>query len=234
MKKNFCKQCGREILNTKHGSTYCRKHGYQLKKYGYFLDANPRNKFDPNEFRFIGNDVVEMDTYKAPTFEADKTYLIDAEDYPEVSKYKWVTATNGYAVSANTKVYLHRLIADAKPGQQVDHININILDNRKQNLRVCGNSLNSSNRKPYNILGIKGVEYHKSKNLYSAYFRVNYKQYHSPCYKTREEAAFARFILEQIFREENLTQFNINEISSLTIEQKESIINGIKRKFNIE
>jgi hypothetical protein len=233
MKKNFCKQCGREIINTKHGSTYCRKHGYQLEKYGKFLDANPRNKFDPNEFRFIGN-IVEMDTYKAPTFEVDKTYLIDAEDYPIVSKYKWVTNNALYAVSTNKKVYLHRLITDAKPGQQVDHININVLDNRKQNLRICGNSLNSSNRKSYNELGFKGVEYHKSKNLYSAYFRINYKQYHSPCYKTKKEAVFARFILEQIFREEKLTQFTEKEINSLTLEQKESIINGIKKKFNIK
>lgn len=233
MKKSFCKQCGREIINTKHGSTYCRKHGYQLEKYGKFLDENPRNKFDPNEFRFIGN-TVEMDTYKAPTFEVDKTYLIDAEDYPKVSKYKWVTNNNLYAVSTNKKIYLHRLIADAKPGQQVDHININVLDNRKQNLRICSNSLNSSNRKPYNELGIKGVEYHRTKGLYSAYFRVNYKQYHSPCYKTIKEAAFARFILEQIFREEKLTQFTANKVNSLTLEQKESIINGIKKKFNIE
>lgn len=234
MKKYFCKQCGREILNTKHGSDYCRKHGYQLEKYGRFLDANPRNKFDDNEFRFIGNDVVEMDTYKAPTYEIDKTYLIDAEDYPMVSMFKWVSDKNGYAKSANNNLYLHRLIMNPKPGQQVDHINVNVLDNRKENLRVCNNSLNSSNRKPYNKLNIKGIEYHKTKRLYSAYLRVNYKQYHSPCYKTKEEAAFARFILEQIFRKERLTQFSVNEIDSLTIEQKENIINGIKGKFNIK
>lgn len=234
MKKYFCKQCGREILNTKHGSTYCRKHGYQLEKYGKFLDANPRNKFDSNEFRFVGNDIVEMDTYKSPTFEVDKTYLIDAEDYPLVSKYKWVTTNNGYAKSTNSNIYLHRLLVNSKLGQQVDHINVNVFDNRKCNLRICNNSLNSSNRKPYNKLNIKGIELHKTKNLYSAYFRINNKQYHSPCYKTKEEATFARFILEQIFREEVLTQFNEKEIKSLSIEQKENIINGIKKKFNIE
>lgn len=232
MKKDFCVQCGREI-NRKRGSVYCRKHGYQIEKYGKCLDSNPRNKFDPNEFRFIGNNTVEFDTYNTPSMEVCKTYIIDAEDYPKVSKYKWKTARSGYAVS-NTGGFLHRIIMEAVPGQQVDHINLNILDNRKENLRICNNSLNSSNRKPYNSLGIKGVQYHKHLNKYSAYFGVDGKQYHSQCYNTVEEAAFARFILEQLFRKEKLTQFSDYYIKQLSKEQKESIINGIKRKFNIE
>lgn len=234
MKRLFCIQCGREINSNKHGSAYCRKHGYQMKKYGKLLDANPRNKFDQNEFRFIGNDVVEFDTYLSPTYEVYKTYKIDAEDYPTVSKYKWCTAKNGYAVSADKKIFLHRLLLNAKLGQQVDHINLDIADNRKENLRICGNSLNSSNRKPYNKLNIKGVEYHKGSHKYSAYFRKDNKQYHSPCYHTKEEASFARFILEQLFLDEKLTQFNDEYINNLTEEQKSVIIEGIKSKFNIE
>lgn len=233
MEKKFCIQCGREILNSKHGSTYCRKHGYQMKKYGHCLDSNPRCKFDPNEFRFVGNDVVEFDTYNT-LGDVVSTYIIDAKDYPIVSKYKWVTAKNGYAVVANEGISLHRLLMNAKIGQQVDHININILDNRKENLRICGNSLNSSNRKPYNKLNIKGVEYHKSQKKFSAYLRVNNKQYHSPCYYTKEEAMFARFILEQLFLKDRLTQFTSEYINTLTVEQKSNIINGIKIKFNVE
>lgn len=233
MKRNFCVQCGREILNSKHGSIYCRKHGYQLEKHGKLLDSNPRNKFDPNEFRFIGNDLVEFDTYKSPSYHVCSTYIIDAEDYPLVSKYKWCSDRSGYAKTVNEGIYLHRLLLNAKTGQQVDHINLNILDNRKKNLRICNNSLNSSNRKPYNKLSLKGVEKHKN-GKYSAYFRNENKQYHSPCYKSKEEASFARFILEQLFREEVLSQFNSEYINSLSTEQKTNIIQGIKRKFNVE
>lgn len=235
-KRYFCKQCGREFFSDKHGSTYCRKHGYQIEKYGHCLDNNPRSKYDPNEFRFTNN-IVEFDTYKEPSWDVDKTYIIDSEDYPIVSKYHWTSDLNGYArtrLNNNKIVLLHRLIMDAKPGQQVDHINLNIVDNRKNNLRICNNSLNSSNRKLYNKLGVKGVEYHKKENKYSAYFRIDNKQYHSPCYKTIEEAAFARFILEQLFRKEKLTQFNNSYINNLTIEQKEYIIDNVKRKFNIK
>lgn len=231
MKDYYCTICGRKH-DGKTSSKYCKKHTLQLKIYGQFLDNNPRTKYDPNEFRFVENNIVEFDTYKAPTWNKNKTYQIDAEDYPIVSQYKWTTGNSGYAIGSNKGLLLHRLLMSPKLGQQVDHINLNILDNRKCNLRICNNSLNSSNRGPYNQLQVKGVEFHKSLNRYSAYFRINDKQYHSPTYKTIEEASFARFILEQMFRVEQLTQFTEVLINKLTEEQKEYIIDSIERKFN--
>lgn len=233
MKEYYCEVCGRKHSG-KHSSHYCRKHQCQIEKYGKVLDSNPRNKFDYNEFRFIENNSVEFDTYSSPSCFVDKTFIIDAEDYPLVSKYKWSTYDGKYASANNGSLLLHRLIMNAKKGQQVDHINLNTLDNRKSNLRICGNSLNSSNRTPYNSLKVKGIEYHKHINKFSAYFRINDKQYHSKCYKTKEEAAFARYILEQMFREESLTQHSSELISSLSQEQRTKIIDDTKRKFNKE
>lgn len=229
MKENYCIICGRKISG-KNSTIYCKKHHWQLQKYGKILDNNPRNKFDPNEFRFINNDIVEFDTYDS-NGNIVATYKIDAEDYPQVSKYKWRTV-KGYASYGNTIHYLHRFIMKAKDGQQIDHINLDITDNRKINLRIANNSLNQSNKKGYNKYGIKGIEYHKMLNKWSAYFRINNKQYHSPCFKTKEEAAFARFILEQMFREEPLTQFSSDLINNLSLEQKQNIIQSIKHKFN--
>lgn len=233
MKEYYCEVCGRKHSG-KHSSHYCRKHQWQIEKFGKPLDCNPRNKFDANEFRFKGDDIVEFDTYKEQTCEIDKTFTIDASDYPIVSKYKWSTYNGKYASTDNGKILLHRLVMNAKKGQQIDHINLNTLDNRKANLRVCNNSLNSSNRNPYNKLSIKGVEYHKSINKYSAYFRINDKQYHSKCYRTKEEASFARFILEQMFRKESLTQHSTDLVQTLSVEQKSKIIDDIKKKFNKE
>lgn len=233
MKEFYCVVCGRKH-NGRHSSTYCRKHQYQIEKYGKPLDCNPRNKFDANEFRFIGNDQVEFDTYSCPSCEVNGHFLIDVDDYPIVSKYKWNKGKNGYATSNKESVFLHRLIMNPKQGQQVDHINLDITDNRKCNLHITDNSLNQSNRTPYNKLGVKGVEYHSHINKYSAYFRINDKQYHSPCYLTKEEAAFARFILEQMFRTEPLTQFSSDLINSLTEKQKTKIIDDLKKKFNRE
>jgi hypothetical protein len=229
MIENYCIVCGRKIIG-KNSTTYCRKHHHQIQKYGKTLDNNPRNKFDPNEFRFLKNDIVEFDTYDS-LGNVVSTYKIDVEDYPKVAKYKWRTI-KGYASYGNSIHYLHRLIMNPKEGQIIDHINLDITDNRKCNLRFADNSLNQNNKKGYNKYNTKGIEQHRSLNKWSAYFRINNKQYHSPCYNSKEEAAFARFILEQMFRKEELTQFSEDLINTLNIEQKLNIIQGLKHKFN--
>lgn len=231
MKEYYCEACGRQH-NGKHSSHYCRKHIWQIKKYGKLLDNNPRTKFDPNEFRFKG-EYVEFDTYKVPKLDVDKTYIIDTEDYPEVSKHKW-RSIKGYAVTTidGKAVSLQRFLLNAKPGQTVDHIDINPLNNRKSNLRFTTKSVQSMNRRGYSKLGVKGVELHEHKDgtcVYSAYFRNKGKQYHSPCYDTIEEAEFARFILEQMFCSNYL--YRDNELH-LPEERRKSIINGLKVKFS--
>lgn len=232
MKEYFCIACGR-AHNGKHSSEYCRKHKWQLDKYGELLDSNPRTKYDPNEFRFV-NGYVEFDTYSYPSQDVCKTYIIDAEDYPRVAKLKWYTTSTGYAFCRQVKVLLHRFVMDGKPGQEFDHINQNILDNRKANLRLCTSSLNKLNRQSYNNpLGVKGVYQHRD-GRYSANLILEGKSYHSPCYGTIPEAAFARYILEQIFVKEYLVQHHSDLFRKLTEDQKSSIIRGVKSKFNID
>lgn len=78
--------------------------------------------------------------------------IIDTEDYSLVSKYKWYPHIHHgmvYAVSSNS-LRMHRLIMNAPPDKQVDHINRNGLDNRKQNLRLCSNAENIRNSKKQN------------------------------------------------------------------------------------
>lgn len=47
--------------------------------------------------------------------------------------------------SGHTTVYMHRQIMNAPDGAQVDHINGNSLDNRRENLRFATNSENRAN-----------------------------------------------------------------------------------------
>lgn len=56
-------------------------------------------------------------------------------------------------------VQLHRVVALAKNGQIVDHINQNPCDNRRENLRICSNGVNRQNAKlnANNKSGFKGV-----------------------------------------------------------------------------
>lgn len=97
----------------------------------------------------------------------NKIALVDDEDYEELSKYTWCLSKTHDNFRAKTKiagkqVLMHRLIMRVTdPKVQVDHINRDSLDNRKENLRLCNNSQNNINREKTsrNKTGYKGVVY---------------------------------------------------------------------------
>ena len=66
-----------------------------------------------------------------------------------------------YATSGGRRKSVHRVVMDAPKGMDVDHINGNGLDNRKENLRLCTRSQNMMNQrlKSHSTSGYKGVQY---------------------------------------------------------------------------
>lgn len=97
----------------------------------------------------------------------DQYAIVDDEDYPLLSRFKWYVSTNGYAVWRGVKdgrkqtIRLHRLIAQPEKGLVVDHINRNKLDNRRSNLRCVTQAINSRNRDE--VENAKGYYLSKSK-----------------------------------------------------------------------
>jgi hypothetical protein len=99
-----------------------------------------------------------------------QTALIDDADLERVSQYRWhageaLSRSGGqlgwYAKSRvnGRTAYLHRFIMEVGPGQLVDHINGNRLDNRRANLRLCTpaqNAMNSDQR--VGKSGYRGVQ----------------------------------------------------------------------------
>lgn len=102
----------------------------------------------------------------------NKKTIVDADDYQRFAKQKWYLSTQGYAISAGGKgknKRLHRLITDCPDGMVVDHLNGNLLDNRKKNLRVCTQAENMKN-----IHSVKGYSYDKSKGNYIVRYKGKY------------------------------------------------------------
>lgn len=112
--------------------------------------------------------------------------IIDYKDIGLIINNKWVASGNKYIyakslIKVNTgykSLLMHRLIANAKYGLCIDHINGNCLDNRRINLRhatIAQNTCNQKIRKT-NTTGIKGVYFEKSSQKWRAQIKFNYKK----------------------------------------------------------
>jgi hypothetical protein len=125
--------------------------------------------------------------------------LVDDEDYERISTYRWhfcPHTTSNYANTAHdgTTVGMHRIIMNAKSGEEVDHINYDGLDNRRSNLRICLPKENKRHRgKCHGRWPYKGVGYNAALPFrpWSARIRNGGKQIHLGNYATIEEAARA-------------------------------------------
>jgi hypothetical protein len=124
--------------------------------------------------------------------------IVDAEDYEEVSQYKWSAHINGanrYAVRCNKgkRLAMHRFIMKPPKGMVVDHIDGNGLNNRRSNLRICTAQQNQCNRKPRGRTSrFKGVRYRKEQGKYVAAIMSRGELIHIGCFDDEEEAAHAR------------------------------------------
>jgi hypothetical protein len=126
---------------------------------------------------------------------------IDDEDMERVMSHAWWVSSSpeidGHVLCFSAKiekkiVKLHRFIMGSPEGRIVDHRNGNRLDNRKQNLRVCGLGDNNRNLgiSRRNTSGYKGVSFNKQRSKYRAYIHLSDgHQKHLGFFDTPEDAA---------------------------------------------
>lgn len=133
---------------------------------------------------------------------SDTTFIIDTEDLDKILPYKWVKQKNGYIISnackKNPLIYLHKFILGVhfRRDLYVDHINRDILDNRKCNLRICTQSENLQNSEGNSTMNgkstsskYKGVSFHKGTQKWQAYTHLNNQWIGGGSFKTEIEAA---------------------------------------------
>jgi len=113
-----------------------------------------------------------------------------------VASQKWTIDGNGYAVCnrGGKKMSLHRIIAEAKKGQIVDHINCNRIDNRHRNLRIVdrrGNAVNRRKSKQPMSSQYKGVSWDRSREKWKACIKDGAKSRTLGRFGDEKEAALA-------------------------------------------
>lgn len=116
---------------------------------------------------------------------------VSDSDAEKTLEHSWCYHANGYAKARVNKKYVlfHRWLLNAKDGEQIDHINGDKLDNRRENLRFCTSSQNHGNTgmRKCNTSGYKGVDWSKEKKKFRARLAERTLGY----YATPEQAALA-------------------------------------------
>lgn len=125
--------------------------------------------------------------------------IVDEADYDELAARRWSLNGHGYA-QANLEKHenregtptMHRMLLGYPPGH-IDHINRNILDNRRCNLRLCSHAQNQHNvpRRSDNKSGFKGVSRHNPTSKWQAEIQVFGKQIYLGLFGSKEDAARA-------------------------------------------
>ena len=127
-------------------------------------------------------------------------FYFDKKDYDIIKDYCWNKDTHGYfkTLYEGHKIYLHRLIMGLNNNTNekiiVDHINHNLADNRKENLRITDtthNLMNSIIRKD-NKSSVRGVSYNTNRNMWESKIAVYGKEIFLGRFKNFEDAVKAR------------------------------------------
>lgn len=132
-----------------------------------------------------------------------KVALVDDEDYDELMKHKWCAHKMGNNYYADRGIYIngkhytilmHRqILGITEYSIQVDHINMNGLDNRRCNIRTCSASQNFMNQKSYKNSSskYKGVCWRNDSKKWRARIRLNKKAYNIGTFENEIDAAKA-------------------------------------------
>lgn len=129
--------------------------------------------------KFKRNKYEECDNfYKIFLIDSDEFFICDKDDFNKFyAESCFCKDGRGYIICNGKK--FHRLIMNIDDLKyDVDHINGNPLDNRKDNLRVCEHKQNSKNKaiNKNNTSGIVGVYWNKRCNKWVAEIKKDYKK----------------------------------------------------------
>lgn len=135
------------------------------------------------------------------TTNTNEEFYFDLEDYEKIKDITWITGSDDYIVAMKDyKHYrMHRFILNSPDDKDVDHINRNRKDNRKNNLRYVSSQENSFNqsKRCTNTSGIIGVCWWKRDGNWLAQIKYNYKRIFLGYYNEFDDAVIARLKAEK-------------------------------------
>lgn len=171
-----CDICGigsdkREIRKV-HEYLLCPKHKAQYYRHGKFIDETPNTTNDKNT-------IITHDDYAEIVITNKKNEIvgnakIDLDDIDKVSQYKWRLEA-GYVGAGNSKqgkLMLHRFVLGYTGELYVDHINRDVFDNRKCNLRVVPPVINAQNNGSKHVRLLKNGRFRAEIVRFNRYYSL--------------------------------------------------------------
>lgn len=124
--------------------------------------------------------------------------LVDDSDYAWLSKFKWTAQKRKHGFHAaryfgKKYIYMHRLIADAPKGIEVDHLDGDGLNNQRVNLRSAAKAQNGQGFRPLKgkASRYRGVSWHKGAGRFVAQLDDGRKRVYLGLHDSEENAARA-------------------------------------------
>ena len=161
---------------------------FLISTYGnldYLKKARYPERIKENRYEISGDGTY----YTFYTCDEKHAFKVSTEDFEKVSKYTWYYSSR-YITSKNMGM-LHRYLLDAPKEMEVDHINLDKMDNRRGNLRIATHAENCRNRgkrRDKRRSNYKGVYFINGK--YNAEIKDSNGKVHRMCgFETEEEAA---------------------------------------------
>lgn len=155
-----------------------------------------------NSYKFRNDYIVIYANCKGETMEI----LIDKDDFDKVNQFSgtWSVKKDGntyYAMIGKEQIRMHRFIMNYNGNKVIDHKNGNGLDNRKSNLRIVTQLVNSRNRRlsKSNTSGVTGVSFHKHKRKWQADIKVHGKKKYLGLFDELQEAKEMRKVGEIVY-----------------------------------
>ena len=129
-----------------------------------------------------------------PLGKSNKFAIIDDEDFEKVNYLKWYLCGRRYAHCYPGWILLHRYILNVTDRNiHVDHKDDNGLNCQKENLRLCSNQQNTSNKRNLvpHTSQYKGVSWEKRVQKWRVTLTNHYKQIHIGTFNDEIHAAQA-------------------------------------------
>lgn len=200
-------------------------------------------KYTDNIYNIIDDYTILKIKYKQDYIDC----YIDTKDLEYVQLKHWrashkrnkiyiVTGKTGNTENPLTYLHNYLLHYSPTPQQEVDHIDGNSCNNRKNNLRIVSRQQNIDNTKVRidNKIGIRGVSKITKSKKYKCDFSYHGKRFYFKDWNTVEEAVYNRKVVEDFFGIETLSKnpLALQYINKLTKEQKRLIENYVYAKIS--